>query len=576
MNQLLLWSFAFTAPGALLTALGVGRRPGTASLLGPIALFAIAVAYLAQGAPQISYTAEGWAPFLPDGAFRLAADPLTGVMLAVVGGVASCVYVYSLEYMGHDPRARRYFCFLDLFVATMTLLIVAGNLSVLLIGWAGVGVSSFLLISFYWQKPGTLLAGMQALGANAIGDAALLTAVVLLPKGCGAFGTLAQAVCTEGAVSAGASGIGGPATIAFLLVLAACAKSAQGPLWFWLPSAMAGPTPVSALIHAATMVAAGVYLLVRTSPSLALSPEAMQVTAWVGVVTAIAGGTASLWQPNFKRGLAFSTVSQLGYMFAAVGVGAPFAALFHLLTHASFKALLFLCSGVVIHALDGEERLDHMGGLGKELSSTKWLFLIGSLALIGTPLFAGFYSKDLIIASALHHTPVIGWLLLAGAGLTGLYTGRLYAGVFLGPKAPGQHHAHAPGPLMIGALVPLAAGAVVLGYTEAGTHALSSLLHGTVAGPHEVVAFFPTTSEGLLLGLGAFALGLAGFLLAVVLVARTGQKTLPLPAFGLPTAIWGEIGLLPLGVVRAHSGRLGLYVLVTLLGTAAILALGLR
>ena len=560
---LLQWSWLFPLPGLLLTALVRTQRAGVLSLGGPVALFLVAAAYLATGAPAAEHATPHWAPFLPDGAFRLLVDPLAGVMLAVVGGVASCVYVYSLDYMSEDPRRRRFFCFLDLFVATMVLLVVAGNLSVLLIGWAGVGLASFLLISFWWTRPGTLGAGMQALAANAIGDAALLLAVVLMPRGCGALTTLDEGMCL---------GVtGGPTTIAALLVLAACAKSAQGPLWFWLPVAMAGPTPVSALIHAATMVAAGVYLLVRTSPLLAQAPDVLVVCAWVGTITALLGGLASLWQPNFKKGLAFSTVSQLGYMFAAIGVGAPFAAFFHLVTHASFKALLFLCSGVVIHSLHGEERLDEMGGLAKDLSSTRWLFLIGSLALIGTPFFSGAFSKDLVIESALHSsTPVIGWLLLGGALLTGAYTGRLYWGVFHGPKGHAAAHVHAPSSLLIAPLVPLALGAVVLGFVEAGTGALSGLLAPAVAAPSTAVHLFS------LLGLGAFGLGAAGFALAAYLVAKTGRKTAPIPTSTLPGAIVGEVGLLPIGVVSAHSGRLGLYVLVTVLGTAAILAFGLR
>src|SRR4051812_13400936 len=346
MSVVLLWAWLFTLPGLILNALGVGKRPGAASQGGPPVMLVVALAALLGGA-NADFSLPNWLPFLPDGAFHLRVDPLSAVMLAVIGAVSTCVYVYSLGYMDRevegDANVRRFFCLLDFFLASMAILVLAGNIAVLLIGWTCVGLSSFLLISFWNEKAGTLSAGLQALAANAIGDAALLVALVVVPAGCGDLTTLSSTACIAGP--------GGAVLLAWLILIAASAKSAQGPLYFWLPSAMAGPTPVSALIHAATMVAAGVYLLARTNALLAAAPSVAMATAVIGVLTALGGGVLSLQQSNLKRGLAYSTVSQLGYMFAGIGFGAPFAAMFHLVTHASFKALLFLTAGVVIHAL---------------------------------------------------------------------------------------------------------------------------------------------------------------------------------------------------------------------------------
>src|SRR5215831_8636075 len=281
MMALVAWSWLFSLPGLVLTAAGVPpsrKHAGYASLAGPPVLLIVALAGLiSQG--QYRVDIPNWLPFLPDGAFRTLADPLSALMLAILGFVATLVYVYSLGYMSDDPSRRRFFVYLDLFVATMALLVLAGNLAVLLIGWTGVGITSFLLISFWRDRPGTLGAGLQALAANAVGDGALLLAASLVPTGCGALATLGTTQCT--------SGVGGAELLALLLFVAAAAKSAQGPLYFWLPNAMAGPTPISALIHAVTMVAAGVYLLVRVNALLVLAPQVSLWIAIIGTVTAI-------------------------------------------------------------------------------------------------------------------------------------------------------------------------------------------------------------------------------------------------------------------------------------------------
>ena len=582
MSALLLWAWLFTLPGLLLTALGVGKRPGAASQGGPPVMLIVALAALATGAQQ-EFEVANWLPFLPDGAFHLRVDPLSAVMLAVIGAVSTCVYVYSLGYMDEDvegaANVRRFFCFLDFFLASMALLVLAGNIAVLLIGWTGVGISSFLLISFWNEKPGTLAAGMQALAANAIGDATLLVALVLVPAGCGDLLTLGTAQCVAGP--------GGATLLAWLILIAASAKSAQGPLYFWLPTAMAGPTPVSALIHAATMVAAGVYLLARTHGLLEAAPSVAVATAIIGVLTAVGGGVLSLQQSNFKRGLAYSTVSQLGYMFAGVGLGAPFAAMFHLVTHASFKALLFLTAGVVIHALHGREKLSDMGGLRKALPGAYTAFLIGSLALIGVPLFSGSFSKDAILEAAQGHDPLPPLLFLglfAGVFLTGLYTGRLFFGVFHGPRNYlGPIH-HPPGE-MLWPLVPLAIGAVVLGYLEWPVPILSTILGDTVGHAEPV--------HPSVMGLVAGALGLAGFGLAAW---RTGPQPAvqpaPAEAHGdehetehydeplQPGAAWATwLADLSYGIAnpiaRFQSGHLSRYILVSVLGIAAILLLTL-
>jgi NADH-quinone oxidoreductase subunit L len=501
----------------------------------------------------------GWLPFLPDGAFHLRLDGLAAVMLVVVGLVSFCVYVYSLGYMAGDPGQRRFFVYLDFFVASMALLVLAGNLAVLVIGWAGVGLASFLLISFWSDRPGTLGAGLEALAANAVGDAALLLAVVLVPKGCGDLVTLRDCAARPG----------GEELLATLLLIAAAAKSAQGPLYFWLPSAMAGPTPVSALIHAATMVAAGVYLLVRTHELLALAPAVLLTTAWLGVFTALLSAIASLQQSNFKRGLAYSTVSQLGYMFASVGFGAPFAALFHLITHASFKALLFLSAGIVIHSMDGEEELSELGGLQRSLPAAHWSFLIGSLSLIGVPIItAGAFSKDAVLEAGLHHSAsggLLGALLVGGVFLTGLYIGRLYFAVFGGPT--GDHHPHAPSGLLLWPLAPLAVGALTLGYLEFPGGQLAGLLSSSLGHAEGILLASP-------LGLLAGALGLAGFGAAYLWRQRAGADA-RLPAARLD---WVEASAalgraLAAEVTASHSGRLGTYVLTSIVGTAAVLLL---
>jgi NADH-quinone oxidoreductase subunit L len=568
MTALLAWAWLFTLPGLVLTALGVPRTrkaAGYASLPGPVVLLIVAGLALANGGTA-SVQFEHWLPFLPDGAFRALADPLGALMLAILGFVATLVYLYSVGYMADDPGRRRFFVYLDLFVATMALLVLAGNLAVLLIGWTGVGISSFLLISFWRDRPGTLSAGLQALAANAIGDGALLLAATIVPTGCGSLVTLGTQQCTGGA--------GGAELLALLLFVAAAAKSAQGPLYFWLPNAMAGPTPISALIHAATMVAAGVYLLVRSHALLALAPQVSLAIAIVGVATALAASVASLYQSNFKKGIAYSTVAQLGYMFAGVGVGAPFAGLFHLFTHASFKALLFLAAGIVIHGAGGRESLATLRGLGRFFSFSRVGFLVGSLALIGTPLItAGSFSKDAIIDAAIARQPVIGWLLLGGVVLTGLYIGRLFSIVYLARPIDvhAVHHDADSERPMNWSLVPLIVGAIAFGW-------LGGWLQDRLATPLGELEALPPPIDPR--GLLAFALGAVGFGLAwwyftrrPTAVAITPQQEAE-PSYRPAgwVSLLADAGYAVSGFLsRVHSGGLPRYALGSFIGLALIL-----
>jgi NADH-quinone oxidoreductase subunit L len=565
---LLCWAWLFTLPGLVLTAVGVpsGRKgAGYASLAGPVVLLLVGLAALISGgSATVQY--DNWLPFLPDGAFRILADPLSALMLAILGFVATLVYVYSLGYMADDRGRRRFFVYLDLFVATMALLVLAGNLAVLLIGWTGVGISSFLLISFWRDRPGTLGAGLQALSANALGDGALLIAATTIPTGCGTLVTLNTPTCS--------SGPGGAEFLALLLFVAAAAKSAQGPLYFWLPNAMAGPTPISALIHAATMVAAGVYLLARTHALMAAAPQVSLVVAIIGVLTAIGASVASTFQSNFKKGIAYSTVAQLGYMFAAVGVGAAFAGLFHLFTHAAFKALLFLAAGVVIHGAGGREALVSLRGLGRFFPFSRVGFFIGSMALIGLPLVtAGAFSKDAILDDAVHSaTPWVGWLLFGCVFLTGLYIGRLFSIVYLSPAADTHavHHDQAAETPMNWSLVPLMIGAIVFGY-------FGPWLQVQLSGPLGPSEPLPPPLDPL--GVTAFALGAIGFAIAWwYSVRRAGAaakpQAEPTPSYR-PDGWVGAIGAAAAGlsnsVRQVQSGILVTYAFGSFVGLALLL-----
>jgi NADH-quinone oxidoreductase subunit L len=388
-------------------------------------------------------------------------DPLTGVMLLVVTGVGALIHLYSVGYMHGDPGYARYFAYLNLFVFSMTMLVLAGDFLLLYVFWEAVGLCSYLLIGFWYTRPAASQAGKKAFVVNRVGDFGFGLGIMWLWS---ALGTLEYGDVFETAAGLSPTTATG---IALLLFMGACGKSAQLPLHTWLPDAMEGPTPVSALIHAATMVTAGVYMVARSRAIFERSPVALEVVAWVGVATALFAATIGLVQTDIKRVLAYSTVSQLGYMFAGVGLGAYAAGIFHLVTHAFFKALLFLGAGSVIHGLGGEQDLRKMGGLSSRMVTTTITTTIGALGLAGLPGLAGFFSKDEILVAAYTTGHTGMWaLLLLGAVLTSFYSARmLFLAFYSGPRMSKEaaHHVHESPGVMTMPLVILAVLTVVVG-----------------------------------------------------------------------------------------------------------------
>jgi NADH-quinone oxidoreductase subunit L len=422
----------------------------------------------------------------------LRVDPLSAVMILVITGIGSLIHIYSTAYMHDESDAEfaRYFSYLNLFASFMLVLVLGASFPVMFVGWEGVGLCSYLLIGFWYTKKSASDAGKKAFVVNRIGDYAFILGMLLLFAN---FGTLDfQQLATRIAGMPTEVGTFGLLSLAALLLfVGATGKSAQIPLYVWLPDAMEGPTPVSALIHAATMVTAGVYMIGRNAVLFSHAPETLTIVAVVGALTALMAGTIGLVQNDIKRVLAYSTVSQLGLMFLAMGVGAFGAGIFHLYTHAFFKALLFLGSGAVIHALHGEQDIRNMGGLKRELPVTYWTFLIGSLAIAGVPLLSGFFSKDEILYETFHEGHTILWVVGALTSLlTATYMFRLVFMTFHGERshaaashtaplhpAPSHHapahvtpshsapsHLHDAPPAMAFVLIVLALGSVLAGY----------------------------------------------------------------------------------------------------------------
>jgi len=420
----------------------------------------------ASGAP---ITAELWtwaatAGFRLD--FALYFDPLAAVMCLVITGIGTLIHVYSIGYMRDDPGYARYFAYLNLFLFFMLLLALGRNLVVLFFGWEGVGLASYLLIGFWFEDRAKTAASLKAFVVNRVGDTAFLLAAFLIQA---TAGTLDFA-SVNGFFATTPPAAGTATLIALLLLLGACGKSAQIPLHVWLPDAMAGPTPVSALIHAATMVTAGVYLLSRMHVVFEAAPDAMLVVAWLGGITAFVGATMGVTAWNLKKVLAYSTMSQIGLMFMACGLGAFSVGMFHLTTHAFFKACLFLGAGAVLHALHGEEDMRRMGGLARRLPFTFAAFLAAALALCGLPPLAGFFSKDEILWmawAAPQGSPFL-WLLGAATSLlTAFYVFRAVFLTFFGRSridAAHAQHLHDPPPSMSVVLGVLAFGSVVGGF----------------------------------------------------------------------------------------------------------------
>ncbi|SRR5579871_95477 len=414
--------------------------------------------------PRIDYIA----PWISAGSFHadfsLYLDPLSMLMTLVVTGVGFLIHVYATEYMAHEDGFYRFFCYLNLFMFFMLTLVLAGNYLLLFVGWEGVGLCSYLLIGFYYLKQSAIIAGKKAFVVNRIGDFGFTLAMLLIIGTAGSldYGTVFKAFQNAPVEN----GVGAVTIICLLLMMGACGKSAQVPLYVWLPDAMEGPTPVSALIHAATMVTAGVYMVARSSHLFVKSPVAMEVVAVIGCITCIFAATIGLVQTDIKRVLAYSTVSQLGYMFLGCGVGAFSAGVFHLMTHAFFKALLFLGAGSVITAMHHEQEMGAMGGLRKKIPTTFMTMLLACLAISGIPPFAGFFSKDEILWSAWHNGHP--WLWLGGsitAGMTAFYMFRLLFLTFFGePRSDHAQHAHESPSTMTVPLICLAVLSVIGGW----------------------------------------------------------------------------------------------------------------
>jgi NADH-quinone oxidoreductase subunit L len=456
-------------------------------------------------------------------------DPLSAVMILVVTGVGFLIHFYSIGYMGHEGGYYRFFGYMNLFMFSMLTLVLANNMLLLFVGWEGVGLCSYLLIGFYFLRKSAADAGKKAFIVNRIGDAGFLLGIFLT------VGTLGTIRFTDfgPALAAGHFPLGAPAitAIALLLFVGATGKSAQIPLYVWLPDAMEGPTPVSALIHAATMVTAGVYMVTRHNALYQLAPFALEVVAGIGALTAIYAASIGLVQNDIKRVLAYSTISQLGYMFLALGVGAYAAGIFHLMTHAFFKALLFLGSGSVIHALSGEQDLRKMGALWGKIPTTAKTFLIAALAISGIPPLAGFFSKDEILGRAFASSPALWFVGFLTAGMTAFYMFRLVNMTFYGNSRVPQeveHHIHESPRTMTVPLVVLAVLSVVggwigwpasLGGSNRFEHFLEPVMASGGGARAEAAAEHSGSSEYLLM-LASVLIALGGIWLARLLYLK--------------------------------------------------------
>jgi NADH-quinone oxidoreductase subunit L len=499
--------------------------------------------------------------------FALQVDQLTVVMLFVVTFVGLLVHIYSVGYMAHEQGYYRFFSYLNLFVFFMLTLVLAANVVLMFVGWEGVGLCSYLLIGFWFLKQSAISAGKKAFITTRLGDLGFTIGILLL------FWTFHSVdFVTIFKQAAGMSPEGfGPAGvltgISLLLFIGAIGKSAQIPLYVWLPDAMEGPTPVSALIHAATMVTAGVYMVARMNPLFSRAPFAMFVVALVGALTAFFAATIGLVQTDLKKVLAYSTVSQLGYMFLGLGVGAYAAGVFHLMTHAFFKGLLFLAAGSVIHAMNGDQEMGHMGGLRTKIPITFWTMFIATLAIAGIPGFAGFFSKDEILdaaGSGPHANLWFYWLGLIGAGLTSFYMFRLIFLTFFGKPRYDEHKVHVhespwtmTGPLTVLAVLSTVGGWVAAPHLVGGTDYFERFLHPVFA----TYAVNPGIEQGASLAGAAGTAGeIAGGPMMELVHALTGWPVI-IALLGLLMAWWFYIKSPATPRKLAESLR-GLYTLV--------------
>ena len=501
---------------------GARAGRGAVNAIGPgvvLAAFLLAVAAFFQ-LPDGGALVDRMFPWITAGElhvdFALRVDALSAIMILVITGVGFLIHVYSVGYMAEDADVARYFAYLNLFTAAMLVLVMAENLLLLFVGWEGVGLCSYLLIGFWYTDDEKASAGKKAFIVNRIGDAGFLLGLFVLFWGLGAHGVWTLSF-TDIQANASVLSVGTVTLVCVLLFIGATGKSAQIPLYVWLPDAMAGPTPVSALIHAATMVTAGIYLIARLHFLYAVSPVALGLVAYIGAGTALFAATIALVQTDIKKVLAYSTVSQLGYMFLGLGVGAYGAAVFHLMTHAFFKALLFLGAGSVIHGMSDEQDITKMGGLRHTMPTTYWTFAVGCLAIAGVPLLSGFFSKDLILeeAYAAPHGSVGLWLLgTLGAGLTAFYMFRLLFVTFWGEtraEPEVAQHIHESPSVMTGPLIVLAGLSVIGGYFSV-PHFLAAVFAHHPAHVSFVIRYLPTL------------VGLAGIGLAYVLYVREPSR----------------------------------------------------
>jgi NADH-quinone oxidoreductase subunit L len=447
----------------------------------------------------------------------LLVDPLSATFVLLITGVGALIHVYSIGYMAHDPRRRRFFAYLNLFVAAMLLLVLGDNYVALYVGWEGVGLASYLLIAFWHERPAAATAAKKAFIMNRVGDVGLALAIFVM------FAQLGT-VSYDGVFGGAGALAGGTVTaIGLLLLLGACGKSGQFPLQAWLPDAMEGPTPVSALIHAATMVTAGVYLIARSAPIYDLTPTARTVVLAVGAVTLLIGAIVGCAYDDIKKVLAYSTVSQIGYMFLAVGLGPVgyAAGIAHLLTHGFFKAGLFLGAGSVMHAMNDQVDMRRFGGLARKLPVTFVTFGLGYLALIGFPFLSGYWTKDAIIEAALDRGGTSGWLLgavaVVGAGLTAFYMTRLVLMTFLGrPRWTEDVHPHESPSVMTAPMVVLAIGSVAAGFLLVNVFPLDEWLAPVFGVPEEAEHVVAPAVVGIVVT----AVMLVGVLAAWLFVGR--------------------------------------------------------
>jgi NADH-quinone oxidoreductase subunit L len=545
--------------------------------------------------------------------FAFQVDSLSATFLMIITGIGFLIHVYSTSYMHDDEGMVKYFAYLNLFVFSMLLLVLGANYLIMFIGWEGVGLCSYLLIGFWFKNRDYTNAAKKAFVMNRIGDLGFLVGMLLVLLH---FGTLSYGEFFT--TIKGGQALVSPSVynwIAICFFIGATGKSAQIPLYTWLPDAMAGPTPVSALIHAATMVTAGIYMIARSSALYNVAPMALNLITVIGTATALLAATIAIKQYDIKKVLAYSTVSQLGFMFIALGAGAYTTAVFHVMTHAFFKALLFLGSGSVIHAMGGEQDIRKMGGLGKHMRITQATFLIGCIAISGVPLFSGFFSKDEILAAAYANNPVIYCCGVAGAMMTAFYMFRLYvltfSGSFRGTHEQ-EHHLHESPAAMTIPLIVLAILSVVGGYVGlppviSEHHTLGSFL-GSVVTNHELPELSHSTEWMLMSISTVLSLVMIGVAIAVNrkpnFVENTGVAKLlenkwyidelydavivrPLAAFsrfadnmiermGIDGLVNGVGKTVRWGSDRVRllqSGQVGFYIFVMVLGMVIVFAL---